>query len=155
LIIAAPGAKARGAASKALVELVDVYPTLAELCGITPPTNLEGVSLRPLLDDPGKSVKDAAFTQVRGGAQRGPYAGSSIRTDRWRYTEWTAGDGAEPLAELYDHESDPNEWTNLANHPKHAETVKKLRAQLRQTLPVPPPSTQPATTRRARREANP
>ena len=131
-----------------------MYPTLAELCGVTPPKNLEGVSLRPLLDDPAKSVKGAAFTQVRGGQPRGAYAGSSIRTDRWRYTEWTAGEGAEPLAELYDHESDPNEWANLANDPKHAETVKSLRAQLRKTLPVPPPSTQPAATRRAQRTAD-
>jgi iduronate 2-sulfatase len=155
LIIAAPGTKARGAGSKALVELIDVFPTLAELCGMPVPKNVEGVSLRPLLDDPTKSVKDAAFTQVQGGRGQGVYReGRSIRTDRWRYTEWNASSSSEPARELYDHEDDPNEWTNLASDPKHGETVKTLSAQLNATVPVPArePTTEPGATRPARRQ---
>ena len=80
LIIAAPGAKARGVATRGLAELVDLYPTLADLAGLTTEGPLDGVSLAPMLQDPAATVKDAAFTQVRNGY--------SIRTDRWRYIEW-------------------------------------------------------------------
>ncbi len=119
LIIAVPNATARGAAARGLAELVDLYPTLADLAGLTPAGALDGVSLAPILRDPSATVKDAAFTQVRNGY--------SIRTDRWRYIEWAEGQQG---AQLYDMNADPGETTNLASHPRHADTVKDLRARL-------------------------
>ena len=119
LIIAAPGAKARGAATRGLAELVDLYPTLAGLAGLETPASVDGVSLAPLLQDPAATVKDAAFTQVRNG-----YA---VRTDRWRYIEWAGGNEG---AQLYDMDQDPGETTNLATDARHAATVSDLRARL-------------------------
>ncbi len=129
-IIAAPGQKAAGKVSARTVELLDMYPTLADLAGLTPPKNLEGVSVRPLLDDPAAPWTHAAFTQV----QRGNFPGHSVRTERWRYTEWAFG---EKGAELYDHESDPHELNNLANDPKHAATVAEMKALVKKMHPAP------------------
>ncbi len=105
LIIAAPGYKP--GIAHGLVEFVDLYPTVADLCGIEAPAGLAGVSLRPLLEDPSRRGRPAAFTIVTRGPDR---RGDSIRTDRWRYTEWS--DGAR---ELYDHQSDPQETRNLVD----------------------------------------
>jgi uncharacterized sulfatase len=133
LIVAAPGAKGNGKTCAALAELVDVYPTLADLCGLKgkAPPNLDGVSLKALLDDPGKAVKKAAYTVVRHGAPKGKPAvmGRTVRTERWRYTEWDEGRKG---VELYDHDNDPREFTNLAKEAKHAKTVEELRKLLRQ-----------------------
>jgi len=130
LIISAPGQKAPGKGSKRIVELVDLYPTLAELTGLTPPKNLEGESLNPLLNDPETEWKHAAFTQV----QRGEFPGHSIRTERWRYTEW---DGGTKGTELYDHAKDPQELTNLANDPALVNVVAELKTELKRIHPVP------------------
>jgi len=129
-IIAAPGQKAVGKASPRTVELLDMYPTLADLAGLTPPPNLEGASVRPLLDNPSAPWTHAAYTQV----QRGNFPGHSVRTERWRYTEWAGG---EKGAELYDHETDPQEVNNLANDPKHAATVAEMKALVKKMHPVP------------------
>ncbi|HEX5442839.1 MAG TPA: sulfatase/phosphatase domain-containing protein, partial [Pirellulales bacterium] len=105
-------------------ELVDLYPTLADLCGLKAPDYLDGVSQRPALDDPSRSVKKAAFTQIR----RGPkVSGYSVRTDRWRYTVWTGGQGGE---QLFDMQADPGELVNLAGDPKQAGVVKELKELL-------------------------
>ena len=93
------------------------------MCGLTPPANLEGVSLRPWLDDPRRPGKKAAFTQV----QRGQVAGRSLRTERYRYTEW--GEGRRGV-ELYDHATDPGEYHNLASEPAQAATVAELKRLL-------------------------
>ena len=130
MIIAAPGQKTAGKGSARTVELLDVYPTLADLAGLTPPKGLEGASLRPLLDDPAAPWTRAAFTQV----QRGGFPGHSVRTERWRYTEW--GGGAKG-AELYDHEADPQELHNLATDPKHAATVAEMKALVKKVHPAP------------------
>lgn len=148
LIISAPGVKGSSKGTAALAELIDVYPTLAELCGLTAPANLPGKSLVPQLNDPSQPGKGFALTQVRrggggGGAKAkakaekatekqkvkaGPaFPGYSLRTDRYRYTEW---DGGKQGVELYDHHTDPHEYTNLARDVKHAETVKQLSAKL-------------------------
>lgn len=127
LVIAGPDTK-RGVA-RGLAELVDLYPTLADLAGLKSPAVLDGVSLAPMLRDPAASVKDAAFTQARNGY--------SVRTDRWRYTEWAQG---EQGAQLYDMEADPGETTNLADDPRHAETVKQLRARIAEYRKTAPPS---------------
>lgn len=102
-----------------LAELVDPYPTLAGMAGVTAPGAVDGISLAPMLDDPEATVKDAAFTQARDG-----YA---VRTTRWRYIEWAAGERG---AQLYDMEHDPAETTNLAQDARHAATVADLRARL-------------------------
>jgi choline-sulfatase len=130
LIIRAPGTKARGVTSS-FAGLVDVFPTLCELTGVTASPKLEGKSLAPMLSDLSTQVQDHAFTQAR----RGPNAehwGRSVRTARWRCTEWNEGrDGIE----LYDHDSDPHEYINLANNTKHADVLKELRALLAAKLP--------------------
>lgn len=141
LIIAAPGTRARGQASPVPVELLDVYPTLAGLCGLDPPVGLEGRSLQGLLDDPGAGLDEAAaWTQVvrHEGQQR--YFGRSVRTARWRYVEWD--DGRRGL-QLYDHLNDPGEHRNLAGDPVHAGTVAELAARLRQGFPQAGPPARP------------
>jgi uncharacterized sulfatase len=130
LIIAAPRMRGNGRASFRIVETLDLYPTLADLCGLKAPDGLDGTSLRPLLDDPGRAWDRPAFTQVRRARpadQGGPFMGYSVRTERWRYSEY---DGGRAGAELYDHQSDPRELTNLAADPKLAEVVAQLKAQI-------------------------
>src|SRR5262249_5160517 len=124
LLIAAPGAKAKGKASGRTVELVDLYPTLADLCGLPAPNGLEGRSLRPLLDNPRSRWDKPAFTQVTRGQPPN-------RTERWRYNEWDEGRQG---AELYDHDRDPREQRNLAKDPKYAKTVAEMKRLLRAVL---------------------
>ena len=116
-----------------LVELLDLYPTLAELSGLAAPEALEGRSLVPLLDDPKGSWPGAAVT-VEGRADKNgkrTLIGRSIRTERYRYTEWEEGRRG---VELYDHTTDPNEFVNLAQKPESAEVVGNLRQLLRSRL---------------------
>jgi uncharacterized sulfatase len=127
LIIAAPGSKGSGKSCPRPAELVDVYPTLAEVCRIGAPKHLEGQSLARLLDDPMGPGDKAAFTQVARGGKMG-FMGRSVRTERWRYTEWD--DGKQGI-ELYDHDNDPREHRNLAGDPAQARVVAELRALLR------------------------
>ena len=132
LIIAAPGLS-QGTHTTKPVELLDVYPTLADLCGLEPPANLEGQSLRPLLTDPtGKDWKKPAVTQIWHNRKAWGY---SMRTDRYRFTEWLEGRAGR---ELYDHSNDPNEITNLANDPQHAQRVAELSSQLAKYVKMKP-----------------
>ncbi len=129
LVIYDPRAKGNGKVCGRTVELVDLHATLAELCGLTaPPT--DGVSLKPLLDDPAAKWDRPAYTQVvRGGGKKGdPFQGRSVRTERYRYTEW---DGGKRGVQLYDYETDPKELKNLADDPKYADTVKEMKALLK------------------------
>jgi uncharacterized sulfatase len=142
LIISVPGNKASGQTCGRPVELVSLQKTLTDLCGIAPASNVEGHSLRPLVEDPKAKWKHAAFSQVTRGAnagkpgapgaskKRGPgqIMGRSVRTERWRYTEWDEGRAG---FELYDHDCDPKEMNNLANDPRYSKTVKKMQALLR------------------------
>jgi iduronate 2-sulfatase len=121
LLIAAPGVKP--GVARGLVEFVDLFPTVAELCGLAPPPAIAGQSLLRLLRDPAASGKPAAFTLVVRGTSRG----DSIRTDRWRFTRWS--DGA---TELYDHAADPEEERNVA--PSHPDVVRDLGSQLSAAL---------------------
>lgn len=132
LIIAAPGRefeRSRGKASPRTVELLDLYPTLADLAGLKPPSNLEGASLRPLLKNPTAGWNRPAFTQV----QRGGFPGYSVRTEQWRYTEWDEGAKG---AELYNHDTDPRELNNLAGSPKHARIQAEMKNLVRKNWPV-------------------
>ncbi len=137
LIIRVPGAAGNGKATEALAELVDLYPTLADLCGLPAPEYLDGVSLRPVLEDPSRHVKQAAFTQLVRRRRGERYHGFSVRTLRWRYTLWDMGRRGE---QLYDMQNDPGETTNLATDPRYREVVQHLRAlvvQYAQNAPTP------------------
>jgi iduronate 2-sulfatase len=123
LVIRVPGQTKAGSVSEGLVELVDLFPTLTELCGVTPPAELQGRSLVPMLRDPSASGKDVAYTVV----MRGAKMGKAIRTNQWHYTLWP--DGSE---ELYDFVADPHEDANLVDASKHLKTLEKMRNLLRQ-----------------------
>jgi uncharacterized sulfatase len=138
MIIAAPGMSA-GRATLKPVELLDLYPTLADLCGLTPPKNLEGTSLRPLLNDPinGKWTKPAV-TQVWHNRKAWGY---SIRTEHWRYTEWLEGKAGR---ELYDHRTDSQEVHNLADRAEHADLIARLSGQLKAYVKLSPAKRPPS-----------
>ena len=128
LIMAGPGVASTGKASPRIVEYLDIYPTIAALAGLTPPRELEGRSLVPLLKNPKGPWDHPALTQVRrGSAAAGFFMGYSIRSERWRYSEWDDGKRG---TELYDEEKDPGEMRNLATDPKYAKTVAQMHALL-------------------------
>ncbi len=156
LLIRDPAAHGNGTACARVVEFVDIFPTLAERCGLPPPASLAGRSLRPLLEDPAAPWDATAITQILRPADARfatPVMGRTIRTDRWRYTEWNEGrDGSE----LYDHATDPHEFNNLVypepgrgpRDPAHAATVREFRTRLapfaRGTPPEPASIFQPS-----------
>ena len=149
-LIVAPGVKG-GAVCRSLVELVDLYPTIADYSGVKAPHALAGRSLRPLLENPTAPApeRDAAFTLV----SRGPAGfGQALRTDRWRYIQWSDGD-----TELYDHTVDPEEEHNVANQPAHASLIRDFRARLQTTVPYHPsdsPSEGPAPARKKKKKSD-
>ncbi len=120
LLIRVPGMTKPGSSSKGLAELIDLYPTLAELCSVTSPDDLQGRSLVPMLRNPASRGKEVVYTVVR----RGQKLGKAIRTDRWRYAIWPAGE------ELYDLRNDTAEHKNLATSEEHSEIVEAMRAHL-------------------------
>jgi iduronate 2-sulfatase len=116
LIIAAPGKKG-GQHSRALVEFVDVYPTVCDLAGLPNPAHLQGGSLVPLIDAPGSAGKRAAFqVYPRRTEVYGPLLGHAVRSDRWRYVEWRKADESVVARELYHMQLDAGETTNVAGH---------------------------------------
>lgn len=121
LVIRVPGQTRAGSSSEGLVELVDLYPTLAELCAIDPPSELQGKSLVPMLRDSKRPGKEVAYTVV----SRGADLGKAIRTDRWRYTRWPNDE------ELYDLKKDSTEDRNLVNSAAHFDTLKQMRKHLK------------------------
>jgi iduronate 2-sulfatase len=129
LMIRDPGAKGNGKTCFRSVELLDLFPTLADLCGLTPPSNLEGASLRPLLQNPKTEWDRPAFTQTQRRTKDGKnIMGHSARTERFRYTEWDSGKAGK---ELYDEQKDPKEYQNLADDPNYAQTVAGMNKLLR------------------------
>ena len=156
LLIVAPGVSKAKTAAASPVSQLDLFPTLAELAGITAPANLQGQSLVPMLRDPSVTGRGWALTQMMrgggGGASKGKakvapaktesgggrFSGYSLRTPRWRYTEWDEGKQGR---ELYDHDTDPRELTNLATLPAHTATVAALSTQLQAAVKTTfPPS---------------
>ena len=131
LIIALPGMKTAGKHSPALVEFVDIYPTLAEVAGLRLPNHLEGSSLKPLLENPNRSWKSAVFSQYPRKVGKQNLMGYSMRTDRYRFTRWVERDDHTKVAaeELYDHNSDPLENTNVVKTVSGTPLLKNLRAQ--------------------------
>lgn len=139
LLIIAPGVTKPGSASKTPVSHVDIYPTLAELAGISKPSSLQGQSLVPILKDPNSTGRGWAITQVtRGNEKNGVFLGYTLRTSRYRYTEW---DGGKRGRELYDHETDPLEKTNLAEKSDSKPVVDELSLLLANAIA----STKPAS----------
>ena len=139
LIIARPKARPQGVKTDALAELLDLYPTLIELCGLPMPRGLEGVSLVPVLKDPTVLVKGAAFTQhprpayYKGEPQT---MGVSVRTARYRYTEWRDFVTGRAVArELYDHASDPDENRNVIDSPPDQVALEEALGLLMRTFP--------------------
>ncbi len=123
LIVSDPR-RTKGQASKRVVQYLDIAPTLASLCGLPKAPWHEGTPLTPLLDNPRAEWSRPAYTVQA----RGWFIGRSVRTERWRYTEWDEGRRG---SALYDHDADPNEMRNLAADPKQEATVGELRKLLR------------------------
>jgi arylsulfatase A-like enzyme len=134
LLLSAPGLKTAGSHSRSIVEFVDVYPTLADLAGLPLPKHLEGISFKPVLENPNRPWKQAAFSQYpRPGSKSGSgqLMGYSMRTERHRFTVWVARNDHSKIesVELYDHATDPQENQNLAGRKENAALVEKLMAQ--------------------------
>jgi uncharacterized sulfatase len=143
LVIYDPRAKGNGKACPRTVELLDLHSTLAELAGLPVPDGkdgktpaLDGKSLKPLLDNPAAAWDKPALTQVSRGTPtatgettgKNPwFLGYSARDERFRYTEW---DGGKKGVQLFDYDTDPGELKNLADDPKHADVVKRMKALL-------------------------
>jgi iduronate 2-sulfatase len=124
LIIAVPGRKP--AVSESLVELLDLYPTTARLCGLEVPMRLQGKDISPILDAPMHQVRDTAFSTA------GTSKGLLLRDDRWAFIQY--GEDARGGIELYDTINDPQQFTNLANSPAHVEMVDKFKLKLAEKL---------------------
>jgi len=139
---AAPGMTRAGKTSDSPVGFVDIFPTLCDLAGLAVPDELQGMSLRPILDDPTESVKHAQLSQYprhHGGAR---HMGYSLRSRRYRATFWFPLDKVDDpdavhLAEhidLYDDQTDPNETRNLADDADHADRIVLFRTLLEEQL---------------------
>lgn len=137
-IVYDPRSKGNGKASGRTVELIDLHPTLADLCGIAIAKGPEGKSLKPLLDNPEAKWDKPALTQVSRGTptatgdklpakKQAWFMGYSLRNERYRYTEWDEGKKG---AQLYDYDKDPNELKNLADEPASTEIVKQMKELL-------------------------
>ena len=126
LIFAGPGVSKNGRCTQP-AELLDIYPTLIDLCGLPKRNDLEGHSLLPQLKDASTPRKWPAITTHN-------HDNHGVRTERWRFNQYA--DGSQ---ELYDMQADPNEWTNLARDPKHASTIQRLQAWLPKTNARPAP----------------
>jgi iduronate 2-sulfatase len=126
LIVSVPEMAAPGKPAGGLVETVDIYPTLTDLCGLTAPADLAGTSLTPLLENPDHPGKDGAYSFFG----RKSHFGKTLRTDRYRIVEWTdRKTGKVAQTELYDHQADPRETRNIAA--QYPDVVRKLLPRLR------------------------
>jgi iduronate 2-sulfatase len=145
LVIATPGQATAGEATDAIAQSVDLAPTLTELCHLPANPGFEGRSLKPVLDDPQAAVNDAAFSWY----PKSGYLGVAVRTDKWRYVEWTKP-GETTQRELYSMDEDPQNDVNLADKPQHAELMVALSQRLREQFPVQELKSPSASTRARR-----
>jgi len=122
LIVCGPGIN--GGSCTRVVEFLDIYPTVVDWCGLGGVSGLQGTSLRPLLNKPDAAWDRPAHTALR----HERVLGRSVRSERYRYTEW---DGGKEGVELYDYQTDPNEWKNLAKEASVAEVVGKMKGLLK------------------------
>lgn len=126
LLLKVPG-RTNGERTEALTEFVDIYPSLVELAGLPPAAGVEGSSFAPLLDDPEREWKRAALSQYPRSYKGQAAMGRSLRTKRYRYTEWRLRDGGAIVGrELYDHRKDPDENVNIASKRGMAGTLLRL-----------------------------
>jgi iduronate 2-sulfatase len=124
LIISVPGMLAKGQRTNSLTGFIDVYPSLVDICGLDIPSHCQGKSFKELLDNPDKVINEEAYSQYH----RGGYQGYSLRTDRYRFVEWTRNN--QKVYELYDHENDPDENTNIAGDPKNKSIIDELSLKI-------------------------
>jgi arylsulfatase A-like enzyme len=133
-MLSIPKQKTAGTKCSSPVEFVDVYPTLADLCGLPMPKGLDGVSLKPQIENPATPSTKVAISQYpRGGGKTGlgQLMGYSIRDDRWRLTVWRSRkDGTIAATELYDETNDPNETVNVADKPENKTVIENLSKML-------------------------
>ena len=138
MIILSPKAK-KGIVNSSPTELIDVFPTMCEIAGLSIPRDLQGVSLVPIINGTVSKIKNAALSQY----PRNGKMGYAIRTDRYRYIEWRVGDykkskdymhGKVDATELYDYKKDPLETKNLIDDPQYSEVIKKLKTELDQII---------------------
>jgi iduronate 2-sulfatase len=121
LIVRAPSIRG-GVTTGGLTEFVDIYPSLCELCGLARPEHLEGRSFVPLMKEPGRAWKEAIYSRY--------YAGQSVRTDRYCYTEWARDNDKVYARMLYDEQLDPDENVNISEQPENAQLVNELSEKL-------------------------
>jgi len=148
LLVSVPKSATAGRSCAAPVEFVDVYPTLADLCGLPAPSGLAGRSLRPFLEDPAAPMAKVAISQYQRslGKGEGQVMGYSIRDDRWRLTLWRERNGEKIVAtELYDEKNDPAETVSLHERPEHRGVIESLSKHL------PPPIPREARAAKAKR----
>ncbi len=131
LIVAKPGQKTAGQSSEALAQSVDLAPTLIQLCGLPPNPGFEGRSLATVLEDPTLDVNDAAFSWY----PKSGYLGLTMRTDKWRYVEWTKP-GEPTERELYNMVLDKQNDLNVADKPEHGKVIESLSRQMREKFPL-------------------
>jgi arylsulfatase A-like enzyme len=127
MMVCLPGGAA-GKSSPRTVQLLDIYPTLCEACGLKLPDGLEGHSVVSLARDPQAAWNHPAYTVCN----NGPAIGQSVRTERWRYSEFTGGSGG---TVLFDHDNDPHEMKNLADDSQHQQVVAEMKALLAKLPP--------------------
>ncbi len=145
-LLSVPGKTGAGSKTKALTELIDLFPTLNALCGLPQAPGLEGATLTPLLDNPAGNFKPAAFTQHprpnyfdREPSKAPQVMGVSARTASVRYTEWRDWKSGEVLArEIYDSENDSAETANKAGAPEIAGKQKEAESLLQKQFPLLP-----------------
>ena len=141
LMMVVPGLTTPESVCDAPVDFMNIYPTLADLCGLPVGDHLEGVSMRPLLKDVNAAWdRPAMTTHGRGN--------DAVRTRKWRYIRYA--DGSE---ELYDHDADPMEWKNLAGIPKYASVKQRLAKHMPTETENAPDAPRDPRVRRSRRPA--
>jgi iduronate 2-sulfatase len=126
LIISVPGSKP--AVCHSLVELLDLYPTVSKLCGLKIPKRIQGKDISPMIENPARSVRDAAFSVAPS------RKGFLLREDNWAFIQYQ--EDASGGIELFDTQQDPQQFTNLAELPEYAEVVAEFRRQLAAKLAV-------------------